>query len=556
MPYSGASDTSLPSNVKKMPLKKKKAWVSTFNNVYKTCVADGGSQSSCETKAFKIANGNAKKQSLEEPMTNRTLFRRIFEGFLDSLNVPDSEEDFELISRKPKVRSTSMSRVTEQLYSLLREKYDGGDGWAYPMGIYVGDDGSSLFSIVAQSGKLYQVPLAVSKDEVSMGEWVQVKEEFTPVTQSSFSVRRQKKDGKYRWYAIAATSVLNRVGEIDSSTLFDSFIERAEESGEYPRLDFYHYGLSDAEKWEFGTADWLARDGVCYIASGLFDEKHPLAKAVIQSVEVGTFEDWGNSIEFYAIGEPEKVLVDPEVIIPVYKDGKNTRISLVMEKDAAGLFTQMGVKGEVKRAMDKTTKEALKVLFGDDEEGFKKFVEGSDSVNRTVKADNLIHRTKKVKRQEPIEPEEDLEEDEEDQDEEDLDEDTEEETESEIVLDESAVAAIAQQMVQSEEFKKVTQTLDNIQKTLAELVVAREKDIKKIEKLEKGQGAVTQTIEKLSREEEEKKTEYLQDLPASSKRTIVSYRATQAHLVDGDEFEEDLGDIAERTLGQNGLPTY
>lgn len=551
MPYSGASDSSLPSNVKKMPPAKKKAWVSTFNNVYNKCKSDGGSNSTCETKAFKIANAGAKKQVREEPMNNRAVFTRIWDGFLDSIGVLDDDgEDFELIPRK-KTRSTSMSRITEQLYKLLRDNNDKGEDWAYPIGLYVGDDGKSIFSIVAQSGKLFQVPLTIKKDELSMGEWTQVKEEFVPVAQSRFSVRRQK-NGKYRWFAIAATSVLNRVGEIDSSTLFDNFIERAEKSGDYPRLDFYHYGLSDSEKWEFGTADYLARDGVCYLASGLFDEDHPLAKATIRSVEEGTFEDWGTSIEFYAIGDAEKISVEPEVYIPVYKDGENTRISLVLEQDAAGLFTRIGVNEEIQRAMDKTTKEALKKLFGDDEEGLKAFVSNSDSVNRTVKDENLIHRSKKkdAVKQDP----EDQIEDDDDQDtddEEDMEEDEDENLDNELVLDEAAVEAITQQMTQSEGFKAILQGLNEIKQSVAEMVVAREKDQKEIADLKKSQVKITQAVERLNKDEGEKKQEYLTDLP-SRRQKVVTFKPSEAHSGDLENFEEDMEDIATRTL--NGIP--
>mgnify|MGYP002682879412 CR=1 FL=1 len=47
---------------------------------------------------------------------------------------------------------------------------------------------------------------------------------IVPVQQArTFSVRRQA-DGAYRWTMIAATSVLNRVGEIDSAELFDTFV--------------------------------------------------------------------------------------------------------------------------------------------------------------------------------------------------------------------------------------------------------------------------------------------------------------------------------------------
>src|SRR3990167_2529388 len=62
MPYSGASDPSLPSNVKKMPAKRRRQWVSIFNSTMQSCTGDD-----CEAKAFRIANGVLKRQSKEMP---------------------------------------------------------------------------------------------------------------------------------------------------------------------------------------------------------------------------------------------------------------------------------------------------------------------------------------------------------------------------------------------------------------------------------------------------------------------------------------------------------
>lgn len=55
------------------------------------------------------------------------------------------------------------------------------------------------------------------------------------------SVYRQA-DGRWRWFSISATSVLNRVGEIDSRELFDNFIRRFPEQNTKPFRTFYHKG--------------------------------------------------------------------------------------------------------------------------------------------------------------------------------------------------------------------------------------------------------------------------------------------------------------------------
>src|SRR3972149_8585138 len=57
MPYSGADDPSLPSNVQKMPAAKRRQWIAIFNNTMSDCEGDD-----CEGKAFRIANGVLKKR--------------------------------------------------------------------------------------------------------------------------------------------------------------------------------------------------------------------------------------------------------------------------------------------------------------------------------------------------------------------------------------------------------------------------------------------------------------------------------------------------------------
>lgn len=474
---------------------------------------------------------------------DREIFHRVWDGFLTAMGFSEDEDVYNLVARKKREkpvlqkRSMSMSRLREQLWYALD---DAEDGWAYPIDIFVGDNGTDIFSIVAQSGKLFHVPISISQETITLGEWIQVKEEFTPVQQNRFFIRRQK-DGKYRWTAIAATSVLNRVGQIDSTKLFDSFIKDAEKRNRYPRLDFYHYGETDPDIWEFGTADYLARDGVCYIASGLFDEDHPLAQATIRACEAGE-DEWGCSIEFYSYAEPEKILVDPEVTVPVYNEGENTRISVVLEEDAAGLFTRIGVKEGVTRAMDQNTRKALEKLYGEDSDGLQQFLsqfeEGVDETNKRVKNDKLIHRSKTK----DAEEDNDSENEEEDQD-------------GELVLDEAAVAAITQQITESPVFQSLVRSIEEIKNSLATAVVAREADVKRIEKLENTNSKLQSSVERLNKEEGEKKTEYLQDLP-SRKRQTITFRAKEAReeISEDDDILEDFEAIAQRTLSK--LPSY
>lgn len=535
MPYSGASDSNLPSNVKKLPADKKKKWVSVFNDTYNSCIDGGGTVSSCEGKAFKAANGSV-KQGVNMGQHDRKLLRRVWESFLDTIGIPQDIE-----------RSVSFPRLNEKLWQALDDSYEE-KGWAYPINMYI--DNGDVFALVTQGGKLYQIPMQIQNENLTLGEWVQVEEDFKPVTQSRFFVRRQK-DGTYRWTSIAGTTVLNRVGEIDSSELFDSFIQHAKQTGKYPRLDFYHLGETDPDLWEFGTADYLAREGVCYIASGTFDEDHPLAKATIKQCQES--DAWGQSIEFYTYSEPEYLVMDPEVKVPVYKTGENIRISVVLEEDAAGLFTRMGVDEKVERSMDKNTLDALKKIFGDDEDAFNEFVENVDGINERVKNERLIHRAKQLVAENSTDEAEDDAKDEETFETEEDQDDSEEI--ADLILDEEGIKVLAQQVMESDHiqapFNSVQQSIDELKGMIAGLVEKREEDSKEISRLKKSNKGLTEIVEALAKNEQLKQQQWAEDLPA--RRSLnISYRPRDIHNTDEDgaDDEEDLtmDKVAERTL--------
>lgn len=454
-----------------------------------------------------------------------------------------------------KKRATSLSNMWEQLWVALDNDENSAAGWAYPIDVFVGEDGSSLFAIVTQNGKLYQVPITVRSTDITLGSWTQVTEIFQPVQQSSWRITRQA-DGRYRWLGICATTVLNRVGEIDSSELFDSFVEHWQDTGECPRVDYYHMGDTDPEAWEFGTADYLARDGCCYIATGLFDENHPLAKATIRAYERDPDGTWGWSVEFYAHTEAEILVLDPKIRVPVYKRGKNTRISVVKEVDAAGLFTRIGSITEEKKRMNRNIQDKLEELFGDDADGLAAFVETVDTVNRTIKDDKLIHRQKK----EDAAPE--AEEDEDADTDADEDGDTEDETSrtAEIELDEEGIAALAEQVTSAPAFKQLQQSVAALTESVGKLLTAKEAADKEVERLKADNTKLAKRLATVEADETEKKQTWAEDLP-KRKSVRATYRPKDAHArtddaEDGDLVEEDRGfdEIAAETLAK--LPSY
>lgn len=539
MPYSGPGDKSLPANVKKMPAKKKKQWVAVWNSTYSACVEDGGSTTSCETKAFKAANGTVQSIGglpMPPTATIRKIWNELVQSFREEFLVDEiliGEAEGEEVER-----AMGFSRMKEKLWTVLESSERTASEWAWPIDIFVDDNGGH-FAVVAQSGKLFQIPLTISQDDIELGEWTQVTETFEPVQQTAFRVIRQA-DGRHRWLGVVASSVLNRVGEIDSKDLFDSFVTDVEQTGNYPRLDFYHLGRYNEKAWEFGTADFHAREDCCYIASGLFDEDHPLAQAAIQAYETDP-EKWGFSIEFYAFGEPEVIVVEPEVRVPVYKKGRIVRISIVREADAASLFTRIGNITEEKIRMKRDTVNALAEFFGTDEAAEKflnSFEVEIDGINRTITDDKLIHRSKETKSEKGVQAKADT-----------KVEAKAEETELDpvIELDEEAMAELTEQVLTSPVFQTIVDGLGVIQKTLDTLLTARETDSAEIAALRTEAKKVAVRLASVEKEETTKKQEYLEDLPARKGRT-ATFRPREEYATEEDS--EDLAQSANRTLAK------
>lgn len=152
-----------------------------------------------------------------------------------------------------------------------------------------------------------------------------------------FFIHRSR-SGQYRWFAWpACTAFINRDKQIDSTILFDNFIQRIEETQEWPYLTFFHLG----EKFNMGGADFVARDGVAYLVSGLFNESK-LAQSAIQGLIADKERYWGTSIRYYPIGKPTSFKHKKEKIL-VYEDGQHIEVSILPEKVACSIFTAIPV---------------------------------------------------------------------------------------------------------------------------------------------------------------------------------------------------------------------
>lgn len=207
--------------------------------------------------------------------------------------------------------------------------------------IFYDDTSDEFYALAIRNGVVYKVEIEPTEDDVIIGEFRELSiQDISPIgSENKLRVYRDN-TGTMRWLSIASVAVLNRVNEIDSRELFDSFISYAERTNNFPVLNVYHLG----EGSSIGKADFLARHGYVYIAGGTFTDDI-FGRTAAMSLQER--DDWGNSIEFYSPrAYIETFNIDGAAVqIPVYKNGINTGITIVKERDAASVFTLHKVRG-------------------------------------------------------------------------------------------------------------------------------------------------------------------------------------------------------------------
>lgn len=418
---------------------------------------------------------------------------------------PDSI--YKLAGKEPPERAVSIGAIFEQI-NLQAQRMD---GLEMPWVNDLYEDNGQLVAILSAGGKLYRAPVFMDGSEARLGTPTEIEVQFTPALRQLVSVARMA-DGRRRWFAIAETSVLNRVGEIDSTALFDSFVANATEHG-YPELRFFH-----DSRLRMGEADWVARDGNVYLASGLLDEDNPLADAFADAVSVGRGQ-WGTSVGFLAVEPPVLERVADGVTVPVYTAGINREISVLPESRAASWFTNVDL--EVKR-MRKEVEDALRTLFGD-ETLAGQFIGAVDGTNRAIDEERLIAREDAGAEAVAEAATEAVAEDAEDKDEEP----------AEVVVDEALVEAIAERVAAKipepaappEPFNPIP-----LQEAIASVKAVAE--------------GLAERLAALERSDEEKRREWLADQPAR-RQVNVTYRPRQEAPA---ETPATLQTVADATL--------
>lgn len=375
----------------------------------------------------------------------------------------------------------------------------------------------ALYGLFNNRGQLFRgrIDVATDGETVTIGELEPVKHEFVPTvrsyTPSSFCTVREA-DGRVRFFMIASTAVVNRVGEIDSTKLYDDMIRRAEETGFYPTLDFWHLGEVHP-LFEFGQFDFLARDGVVYIGSGLLTEGHPLALAAEEATRERP-QDWGASIEYLRpVDRGIEFVKLGTWDIPVLTEGLNTRISLLPEYAAASWFTNFALE---ERNVDARKLEALKKLFGNNEEKFRAYLVSIEGVNTEVRDSGVVTRDAEKAATTPTEPAPAA------------------ETggvETTVDLDENTIGAFVEiartqltasfSAVEKELRDAITMISTQVAEFNTQLGVLAQAQAEAL----KAQAAINARVQTVEADEAQKQRTWLQDLPSSKmKPTVVTFR--------------------------------
>jgi len=393
------------------------------------------------------------------------------------------------------------------------------------------DSGSLYALIYTFYGRLYRATVTVSGDTVSMGAIVPVTEMHVPTVENRVVTRVfEQEDGRFRWLSISNVAIMNRVGELDSTALFDSFIEHANETGEYPYRTFWHQG----EKLRTGQADFIARDGFCYITSGLYDEGNELALIEIAALQNNP-EGWGESIGFLPTALPELMRVADGLNVPVYVQGINREISTCPEAMAASWFTTP-MTMEVKR-MNGIVKDGLQKLMtdagveGEDAAALLTQFEGAvDRVNAHAGKPGVVARSQATPATEEAEAPS---------------------NEGEILVDDSVIEAVIAQLERSGRLPataEATVALPDVDALVARVSESLDAQLGQLaQQINDNFAALSGRIEVME-DALDVEAERLEDMPENTQRTIVYRPSNQG--TEGDEASTS------QPAGLEKLPAY
>lgn len=408
-------------------------------------------------------------------------------------------------------RATNLNQIWQQVDWQAWEI----DYWLH--NLYVDDDGG-LYAIASQEGKLYRAELTLAQGEVTAGEWQRVEVQHVPVTRS-INIFRQE-DGRYRGVGIACTAILNKDQEIDSTDLFEDFVERfnqQDRASDPVKLDFYHEDIF------LGEIDYLAWDGFALVDSWLFRDDE-IGRAAAETL-MQEPDQWGQSISYKPMAEPELLDVGDGITFPVWLEGKLERVAILPNDSASAWYTTATVQTRSEKNMKAQVLEALKRLVGEEQAAL--LAGQVDNINDRVTGEGLIARSESA---------EDPEQSEETEAPEDVDREAGDGEQPEPVEQEEAQVPPEVRVVR--DMRTLMQEQAGVLNTLVETLGAFVPEVQ-------------ERLDALEQSEQERRDAWLADLPEPQVRAIVRPRET--HRVEGDEANVDTSTRVREQLAAKGI---
>lgn len=265
MPYSGASDSSLPEHVKKMSTNMKKMWVEVFNSAMKDGKTDG--------EAMHMANGVVKKagkKSMDMMESWDFMSRQVPQDFAeyDSLGASATEGCANCqffcapFSCSIVMGDISPTGICKKYYT---PKVD------YPMEPMPVTVVSSETKEIDESMNPISKAIEWAKSifNVSSGQSAQ-----SPPVQTWMFYKQE--DERLRFVAVYSNCFKDKSRQIITAKAHEEYINWADETQTYPELWLWH---TKGTKW--GQVDWIDISNGFVVASGLVDEgKEYIAKSL------------------------------------------------------------------------------------------------------------------------------------------------------------------------------------------------------------------------------------------------------------------------------------
>lgn len=274
MPYSGPDDKDLPANVKKLPLKKRKQWISVFES----SLSSGDS----EAEAFTKANGVVKKNK----------------GYVESWDVdarqlPKMDAEYNAVGMNDEKACASCNWfVTPDSCVLV-----------------MGDISPTGLCKLWMDTPIYEmqpVPVTIVESAEYEEGWftrlVNKVREFLgnanqaastnnvddtgspqPAVQDRFFVLHKDESGRYRFFTSFTNCFKDRHNEIITNAAHKEYVTWATDNNAYPELHLWHAGKES--KW--GQVDWLDYTDGFVCASGLVDVDKEYIAERLQKEELG-----------------------------------------------------------------------------------------------------------------------------------------------------------------------------------------------------------------------------------------------------------------------------